>query len=88
MSVPVRLWATGILHRTQEGRQYGISLPGAVKSGSDWDPPRIEPGSNTPLDGEEIIFDAEQGSTGMIFPHWRDRPADDGRWMLYLVDTR
>lgn len=89
MSVPVRLFGYWYFTRTQEGRQYGISCRVPVKSDSDWDPPRIEPGNNTPLDGEEIIFDANREAQGHDFFRTGGIDlSDDGRWMLYLVDTR
>lgn len=84
MSVPVRLFGYWYFTRTQEGRQYGISCRVPVKSGSDWDPPRIEPGSNTLLDGEEIIFDANREAQGHdFFRNGGDRP--QRRWALDAV---
>ncbi|WP_281667396.1 S9 family peptidase [Parascardovia denticolens] len=88
MSVPVRLYGYWYFSRTQEGKEYGTSCRVPVRSTDDWDPPVIQPGDTTPLPGEEVVFDANKEAEGQdFFRSGGIDLSDDGRWMIYLVDT-
>lgn len=88
MSVPVRLFDYWYFSRTQEGEQYGITCRTPIKNQDDWDPPQIQTGENCRLPGEEVIFDANKEAQGHDFFRSGGMDlSDDGRWMLYLIDT-
>lgn len=85
MSVPTRMNGYWYFARTQEGKQYGMQCRVPVVDENDWTPPTVS--QSEPLDGEEVVFDANVEAEGHDF--FRVGGMDlskDGRWLLYGVD--
>lgn len=89
MSVPLRSHGYWYFARTREGQQYAVQCRIPVANDDDWDVPTIdeqgEPGS---LPGEAIVFDSNEESQGHDFFRIGGMSmSNDGRWLLYGVDT-
>lgn len=89
MSVPLRSHGYWYFVRTREGQQYAVQCRIPIANSDDWDAPNIddnaEPGS---LAGEEVVFDGNIESKGHDFFRVGGMSlSDDGRWLLYGVDT-
>ncbi|MFR0558710.1 S9 family peptidase [Pseudoscardovia radai] len=86
MSVPVRIHGYWYFGRTHKGQEYGVTCRTPVLDAQDWNPPTVDPES--PLPGEEIVFDSNKEAEGHDF--FRLGVMDlsrDGRWLLYGTDT-
>lgn len=86
MSVPTRVDGYWYYGRTFEGKQYGVQCRIPVTDSADWTPPHV---GEEPLDGEQIVFDANEEAQGHDF--FRIGGLDisnDGQWLLYGIDTK
>ena len=85
MSVPNRRGSYWYFSRTKTGLDYGISVRIPVSGPDDWTPPEV---GEEPLPGEEVIFDSNVAAEGEeFFSLGTFSLSDDGRWLLYGVDT-
>lgn len=85
MSVPNRRGSYWYFSRTKAGLDYGISVRIPVSGPDDWTPPEV---GEEPLSGEEVIFDSNVAAEGEeFFSLGTFSLSDDGRWLLYGVDT-
>ncbi|GAA2524246.1 S9 family peptidase [Rarobacter incanus] len=86
MSLPLRSGPWWYFGRTTEGKQYGTQCRVPVTDPTDWNPPTIEPGNT--LDGEQVIFDANEHAQGHDFFSIGAFSLDaTGRFLVYGTDT-
>jgi oligopeptidase B len=84
LSVPVRKGAWWYYTRTEEGRQYQVHCRRAVRP-DDAGPPMTSDG--TPLDGEQVILDAnELAAQSQFFSLGTCNVSPDGRLLAYSAD--
>ena len=84
LSVPVRKGQWWQYARTVEGQQYAVHCRRAVRPG-EVIPPLAEEGQ--PLDGEEVLLDANQLAAGAgFFALGAYQPSPDWRWLAYSTD--
>jgi oligopeptidase B len=87
MSIPVREGDWWYYGRTVEGQQYGIQcrVPAAHAA---WTPPPAPADPSQPREGEQIVIDANVEAEGHDFFSLGSLDvSDDGRWLLFAVDT-
>ena len=85
MSVPNRRGDYWYFSRTRAGLDYGISVRVPVAGPDDWTPPEV---GEDELAGEEVVFDSNIAAEGQdFFSLGSFSLSDDGRWLLYGVDT-
>lgn len=85
MSVPSRRGGYWYFTRTQAGLDYGIHVRVPVTDEADWTPPEV---GEDPLPGEEVVFDSNEAARGTdFFSLGTFSLTDDGRFLLYGVDT-
>ena len=85
MSVPNRRGAYWYFSRTRAGLDYGISVRVPISGPEDWTPPTV---GEDELPGEEVVFDSNLAAEGQeFFSLGSFSLSDDGRWLLYGVDT-
>ncbi|WP_209373687.1 S9 family peptidase [Brevibacterium renqingii] len=85
MSVPNRRGDFWYFSRTRAGLDYGISVRVPVSGPEDWTPPEV---GEDALPGEEVVFDSNIAAEGEeFFSLGSFSLSDDGRWLLYGVDT-
>ena len=85
MSVPNRRGAYWYFSRTRAGLDYGISVRVPISGPEDWTPPTV---GEDELPGEEVVFDSNLAAEGQeFFSLGSFSLSDDGRWLLFGVDT-
>src|SRR5699024_962952 len=85
MSVPNRRGDYWYFSSTRAGLDYGISVRVPVAGPDDWTPPEV---GEDELAGEEVVFDSNIAAEGQdFFSLGSFSLSDDGRWLLYGVDT-
>ena len=85
MSVPNRRGSFWYFSRTKAGLDYGINVRVPVAGPDDWTPPTV---GEQLLPGEEVVFDSNIAAAGQeFFSLGSFSLSDDGRWLLFGVDT-
>ena len=90
MSVPERAGGYWYYARTIEGKSYPVACRRALVDGEDpWVPPTLpEPGSDEPVEGEEIVLDLNALAEGNeFFSTGAMAVTLSGRYLAYSVDT-
>ena len=84
LSVPVRKGAWWYYRRTVEGQQYGLQCRCPARPGDDTPP---QPGEGQPLDGEEILLDANAlAGDSSFFSLGAFSVSPDARWLAFSTD--
>ncbi|WP_293784253.1 S9 family peptidase [uncultured Aeromicrobium sp.] len=86
LSVPVRHGDWWYYTRTHEGQQYAIRCRCPITDRDDWTPP--SPDGQTPVDGEEVLLDANVEAQGhAFFSLGAFSLSDDDTLLAWSVDT-
>ena len=71
--------------RTEEGKQYGVSVRCPVRGPDDWDPPRIN--AHEKLPGEQVVLDTNAEAAGHdFFSLGGLSVSEDGTWLAFSTD--
>ncbi|GAA3027699.1 S9 family peptidase [Gordonia defluvii] len=85
MSVPTRTGDHWYFARTEEGKQYGVSVRCPVRGPDDWDPPRIN--AHEKLPGEQVVLDTNAEAAGHdFFSLGGLSVSEDGTWLAFSTD--
>ncbi|MBW9211538.1 S9 family peptidase [Mumia sp. zg.B53] len=86
LSVPVRRGSWWYYARTFQGREYAVHCRCPVTSPGDWTPPEL--GSDTPVEGEQVLIDGNTEAEGHdYFALGALSVSRDGSLLAYSVDT-